>query len=658
LITDRASVWSVVRKWRLLYVVVALAGVGLTVTACGGGSSVVVESGKTTSVPGSLLANLFVGGQGSCKRSPSPVPYSAGNSCSTFQRAYNASSCGDVVGVEPETYTGIQIVSKKSGSSCSSYATFKPDNGIVTFNATMSDTPSAQQAHACSYCALELGDLQKGYNSGLDPPSWIAFDGGPNKDFHFGTPGVEGSGGVMGQIKLYASYGSPPSQYYASDHVKLTNLIVCNACPDPGSGTVEIDNATNFILSNSQIGPICCGLDHQGNPAGSPTELLIGPRSGFPNPSRGLIIGNVFLGETRCGKSDAATSCSPGFWPTSALGAAPQNNCDTSCHGDAVHDEGSTDTSYINNIFRNSQAQAIFLEGATSGIESNITLVGNEIDSLASCGICASTEVVRGQWTIAFNTVYPGLGFDDPDAGNAAVQSALTAGFTQPEVNSDVTVAVSSSSGFAAGQYFAVGDASDDIGYYKVVSVLDGTDVTLQNLGAGGASPGTVFVTPAIAVIAWWPDASVAVVGNIAGQGNHDFSLNGSGCGEWSGITVTYSYNFWVNHDRLDARCGVGDIVAHGTSFSQIVVHAPDWNSSLPDNDTNFDLKARLVGNTRLDFVPAAVCDSFTRTDLHGTLRPQTGFCYAGADEFASASPHKLNLRSGHPNNVRRGVRR
>jgi hypothetical protein len=614
-----------------------------------GSVTIAVESGALgTSTPGNkptrLLANLFVGAAGSCTRSPTQTAFTPATACSTFQAAYDRSSCGDVVGVLAGTYTGVQIVAKRSTSSCTSYVTFEPAGGVVTFNAPTGGP--APQAHPCDVCALELGDTDKTYGVGLNPPSWIAFNGGLEKDFHFGTPGVEGSGGAMGQIKVYAAYGAAPNQYVASDHVKLKNLVICDACPDPGGGTVEFDNATNFTLSDSQIGPICCGLDSSGTPGASPTELLIGPRAGFPNPDHGLIVGNMFLGATRCGTYNVASSCTSELWPTSALGPAPQNDCDTSCHADAVHDDGDSNTRYVDNVFRNSEAQGLFMEGATSGVESDMTFVGKEIDSLAACGICAPTQVVHGHWTIAFNTVYPSIGLADPDAGVAQVSTTAAAAFTQPSAGTTITVPVASSAGFASGQYVGTNDGSGRANSWLVTGVPDGGDITIENPAAAccNSRSGTSFASGTDLFLVWQAGAAVTEIGNLSGQGNADFNTNDSGCGEWAGLVVSYSYNRWINSGGSTfGRCGPGDLVSSRT-WSQLVADSADWTSG--DNTTNFDLNP--VQGRRVEVVPAVLCDGYQTVDLHGTIRPTSGFCDAGADQQppAPTTPARTTRRT------------
>jgi chitodextrinase len=81
-------------------------------------TSTLVSSTSTCSSPG--VANLWVkaGGSGSCTRSATASAFSASTTCSSFQAAYSAAQCGDVVGVQPGSYSSQSISS--GAKSCSS----------------------------------------------------------------------------------------------------------------------------------------------------------------------------------------------------------------------------------------------------------------------------------------------------------------------------------------------------------------------------------------------------------------------------------------------------------------------------------------------------------------------------------------------------------
>jgi len=316
------------------------------------------------------------GNDSTCVRDDSSKP------CATFQKAYNLSQCGDTIGVIAGTYNDVGL--DANGSNCSVQTVFQPVGGVVTIQASV-NTGSHDSLAFGSACKCSSGP----------PPNHITFDGGSSRDFHFGVPGVDGSGGRFGQIKLYADYDD---DVYPSN-ITLTNLIVANGAPDEGNGTIELTSAQNFTLSNSIVGPICCGLVN-GQDSASPAELLIGSRAGLQVSNHVNIDNNVFLGETHL----------PGqYWPA-VLGPAPQGTCN-SCHTDAVHVVAGNDLNFYDNKFYNSQTQALFFESIQNPV-TNVTIVGNYIDSLAGCGVCLNAgDGGGGKWLVAFNTSNAGLGF-------------------------------------------------------------------------------------------------------------------------------------------------------------------------------------------------------------------------------------------------------
>ena len=120
-----------------------------------------------------------------------------------------------------------------------------------------------------------------------------------------------GKGGQFGHIKLYADYDTP----IYPDNITLTNLQICNACPDQGNGTIELASAQNVTITNNRLGPVCCGLLPDGTEGSSPAELIIGNRANTPVSTNVNIANNLFMGEIRLSSL---------FWPTAALGPAPQ----------------------------------------------------------------------------------------------------------------------------------------------------------------------------------------------------------------------------------------------------------------------------------------------------------------------------------------------
>jgi hypothetical protein len=353
---------------------------------------------------GSLKANVWVTKPGdtvgSCTRQATRAPYSASISCGNGQswnQAYKAAQPGDVVGIPPGTYSDLEIDADAGKGTTGPNVTFEPD-GLVTIVAVKGDSWSPGTA-------LALGGGCK--CAAHPPPNHVVIDGGANKNFHFGTPGVMGQGGQFGQVKLYSDFDTPT---YA-DHITLTNLVVAAGAPDPGGGTIEMGSAQNVTVDHNIVGPVCCGLLANGQDGSSPTELMIGMRPGYAPSTNVTVSSNLFQGEARFGSK---------YWPTS-LGPPPQGDCN-SCHTDAAHILGGKNLWITNNEFYNSQTQVLFFD-ETQGSFTNVTVVGNYLDSLGSCSFCISASATHGNFLIAFNTANAGVGFSGTDfPSDASVQ--------------------------------------------------------------------------------------------------------------------------------------------------------------------------------------------------------------------------------------------
>ena len=79
-----------------------------------------------------------------------------------------------------------------------------------------------------------------------------------------------------------------------------------------------------------------------------------------------------------------------------------------------MHALGGKNLSFVNNVFYNSQTSVLFLEDV-NGQFTNITIVGNYLDSLGACGLCVNARATRGNWLVAFNTSNAGMGFSGTD---------------------------------------------------------------------------------------------------------------------------------------------------------------------------------------------------------------------------------------------------
>lgn len=130
------------------------------------------------------------------------------------------------------------------------------------------------------------------------------------------------------------------------------------------------------------------------------------------------------------------------------------------------------------------QGQVIFVQGGgyyqvitVSGLNVTLDNLGNSGNSSPGTIINAGAQVSPG-----------GTG---GQAGNA--YTTISAGFTQPAVNSTVNVQVVVSSWAAVGQVVFIATG----GYYSVFSIPDGTHITVTNLGyPGNAAPAANVTSP------------------------------------------------------------------------------------------------------------------------------------------------------------------
>jgi hypothetical protein len=115
-------------------------------------------------------ANLWVDTTGgTCSRNASPATYNAATSCGSFQAAYTAASCGDVVGIHSGSYASqsISTGSKACGSSASNNVVFTTIPGqpssACTDNSTASMTDTAVSvAHVTEQCFTAYDNATSG----------------------------------------------------------------------------------------------------------------------------------------------------------------------------------------------------------------------------------------------------------------------------------------------------------------------------------------------------------------------------------------------------------------------------------------------------------------------------------------------------------------
>ena len=152
---------------------------------------------------------------------------------------------------------------------------------------------------------------------------------------------------------------------------------------------------------NEVIGT-CCGL----TTANSPEGIRIGkPSGGAPNATGVQIDGNTFQYVLR----------NTAYWPTALLGPAPDSSClVSSCHADAIHVWGLSDSEINGNKILNSEVQGIFVEDTASSVNSNLTILNNEI-AVVGGSAAMNLKGISGNWKIAFNStannIIVGYGF-------------------------------------------------------------------------------------------------------------------------------------------------------------------------------------------------------------------------------------------------------
>ena len=148
------------------------------------------------------------GNDSGCSRGLEPVP------CATFERAYELARCGDIVGVESGDYPAQKVVHDKAKTCSDSTIVIRPISGAVKLH-----SPN------CEPTPIECGALVLGDSvSSVGAPSWLTLRG------------IR----IMGDLGIYGN------GHERGDHVTLDHIV--------GGGGV-VSDATNFVLSNSSMGP-------------------------------------------------------------------------------------------------------------------------------------------------------------------------------------------------------------------------------------------------------------------------------------------------------------------------------------------------------------------------------------------------------------------
>lgn len=599
---------------------------------------------------GALSANIFVGAAGSCTRSVTITTYSATTSCGTFQAAFTAASCGDIIGAEPNTYAEVEI-DENTAKGCSSQITIEPDNGTVRFvTNTSDDNPALSLGGSCK-CSSHI------------PPDHLTFNGLSSNQFVTGVPGVMGSGGQMGQVKIYADYETPASNDILANHDEFRHMDFCNGCPDPGGGTIEFTSDQNTVLDHDIFGPVCCGNTHTGAGSTSPTLAVFGHRdegASTHNTTNLSVTYTQFLGETYCATNSPSINpdCTHADWPTS-LGSPPQLDCNDpggsgTCHADCLHFTGINGLTFEQNILYSCRAQALFFENQNSGTSGSNGgtnyILNNFFDSLGSgCAACfGGTEgqfsTTSGTWVFGFNTCNVGCGFSGPSTftpGNLSVTfvgNIGSLGNHGDDLNSngcatDETQIVDTAATSGTFTLTYGGQTTAAINYNDSASTVQGDLTALSSIGSGNmkvAEPAKNGMGQPTG------EFSLTFVGSLGNTNVAQVTGNGSGLvgGTLSIATTsqgggaspfTYIDDVWSN-----ASCS-GDQASSALNL----VNIGDWSSSPSDNTTNYNLAGTNGTNAADDVVPTATCTSYTTVDVHGNTRPAPGqsACDAGGAE-------------------------
>ncbi len=180
----------------------------IVVTASNASGSAAAESTSTSFVRMIAVVISTSGSDSACTRGQKPAP------CATFGRAYQLARCGDIVGVESGAYPAQTIVYEGSRTCTGEAVLVQPLEGAVSIRSP-NCMPTPED---CT--ALVLGrDV-----SSVDAPSWLTIRG------------IR----ILGDIAVYGNGGAQ------GDHITLDRVA-------GGGGLVS--DATNFVLSNSVMGP-------------------------------------------------------------------------------------------------------------------------------------------------------------------------------------------------------------------------------------------------------------------------------------------------------------------------------------------------------------------------------------------------------------------
>lgn len=340
-------------------------------------TATVLQTTAACAAPPPGTANLWVdGGTGLCSRSATPVAYDASTACGTFNAAYQAASQGDLVLVRDGTY-GAQSFSTKATSGWTQPVTFEAANPL---GATI-------QLTGTSGTTLDLGAAD-----------WIEIKG---FDILSSSTGISG-----------AAITASSSTTDTSTNVTIADNDI-NVGHVDGGPSISLYAEQSWTITGNTIGPEV------------PASISCSPNCGSPE---GIRIGKPTMAAPSCGAAPteacditisnnliqyAVRDCS--LWPSSGYGSCPGATCANAngCHMDGIHIWGIDGATIEDNRLYGVECQGIFIEPTNNSLNTNVTIVGNAISSLA--GGCSdkaiyinATSQIAGTWNIGFNSA-PGL---------------------------------------------------------------------------------------------------------------------------------------------------------------------------------------------------------------------------------------------------------
>ena len=317
-------------------------------------------------------ANLWVSAAGSanCRGSATGFTYAAAlaNSavCDTPDHAYHAArNGGDTIRVKDGVYPGFALTDDVTKTGGTTIIRPESDYGVTLTSASVFGAN-------VSYVTV--------------------------KDFVVTSPG----GGFLNN-------GTGLSRNVTIDGNRINIGQKVNGTPAAISFYSNIDG---YRIVNNTIGPSCCGSTNHATPVG----INIGkPNAVAPNATHVLIDGNTIQYTLR--------NCA--YWPASGYGSCPDETClAAGCHVDAMHIWGIQDSTISNNDIVNAEVQGIFIEDAAGAVNTNLTIVSNDI-SVVGGSAAMNLKGIAGAWTVAFNStpnnIIAGYGFRAATAGTTVV---------------------------------------------------------------------------------------------------------------------------------------------------------------------------------------------------------------------------------------------